>query len=61
MTKSEFVESYISSLDDLLDLYQRQEADENAIFEYIQEIRGVFIRELPEIDDAIWLRNGTAE
>jgi hypothetical protein len=61
MTKQEFIESYINELEKLVDLYQRQEVDEHAVFDYIQEIRGVFARELPEIDDAIWLRNGTAE
>lgn len=61
MNKTEFIETYIKTLEDVLQQYSNSEVDENAIFDCIQEIRGVFIREIPEIDDAVWLRNGTAE
>jgi hypothetical protein len=62
--KAEFIELYINNLENVLQKYSNSEGnenDENTIFNCIQEIRGVFIREIPEIDDAIWLRNGTAE
>lgn len=61
MNKIEFINSYITTLESVLQQYCNSEVDENAVFDCIQEIRGVFIRENPEIDDAVWLRNGTAE
>lgn len=61
MGKIEFIQSYINKLQMALSEYQETSLSENTIFDVIQEIRGVFTREIPEIDDAIWLRNGTAE
>lgn len=61
MNKPEFIESYIKNLENILACYLNGEVDENAIFDYIQIIRGTFIREIPEIDDAVWFRGGTAE
>ena len=61
MTKNEFVMKYIEVLEKTLDQYTKSEIDEEDVFDQIHEIRGVFKREIPEIDDAIWLRSGTAQ
>lgn len=61
MTKREFIESYILKLQNCIEEFQKAELSEDDLFDCIQEVRGVFVRELPEIDDAIWLRSGTAE
>lgn len=61
MNKTEFIESYIKKLEDILQQYHASKVNEDAVFDCIQEIRNVFIREIPEIEDAIWLKDGTAE
>lgn len=61
MNKTEFIESYINKLEDILQQYNNDKVDEDAVFDCVQEIRNVFIREIPEIEDAIWLRSGYAE
>ena len=62
--KRQFVEDYIKSLSNAVDAYNNSEPTsidqaENALFDIIIEIRNVFSKELPNIDDAILLRNGT--
>ena len=62
--KREFIERYIEALSDAIDSYSESEPAsidqaENALFDKIIEIRNVFSKELPNIDDAILLRNGT--
>lgn len=61
MTKQQFIESYIIKLRNCIQKFRKYELSEDALFDEIQEVKGVFVREAPEIDDAIWLRNGTAE
>ncbi len=61
MNKQEFIESYILKLENCIDQFKRSELSEKDVFDCIQEVRGIFAREAPEIEDAIWLRNGTAE
>ncbi len=61
MTEKEFVQSYIKKINDAINEFSVSECNENIIFDCIQEIRGVFCRDIPEIDEAIWMRTGTAE
>lgn len=61
MTKEEFTESYIKKINDAINEFDKSECNENIIFDCIQEIRGVFCRDIPEIDEAIWMRTGTAK
>lgn len=61
MTKQDFIESYILRLQNHIEKFQKSELSENDLFDCIQEVKGVFVREAPEIENAIWLRTGTAE
>lgn len=60
MTEKEFIESYIKKMNDAINEFGSTESDESIIFDCIQEIRGVFCRDIPEINEAIWMRTGTA-
>lgn len=60
MTKQQFIESYILKLQKCLEEYREGILLEDMLFDEIQEVKGVFVREIPEIADAIWLRHGTA-
>ncbi len=62
--KRQFVQEYIKTLSDALDAYNNVDPDyvaqaESMLFDTVIEIRNVFSQELPNIDDAILLRNGT--
>lgn len=48
-------------MNDAINEFSVSECNESIIFDCIQEIRGVFCRDIPEIDEAIWMRTGTAE
>lgn len=62
MTKSEFIKSYIDRLEEVLKEYQDSEfLNENIIFDCIHEIRGIFIQEIPQIDNSLKFVNGSAE
>lgn len=62
--KRQFVEDYIKSLSKAVDTYYGSESDvmdqaENVLFDTIIEIRNVFSKDIPSIDEAILLRSGT--
>lgn len=62
--KREFVEKYIQTLIDAVNAYSSAEPDfmeqaESTLFDAIIEIRNVFSKELPNIDETILLRSGT--
>ena len=59
--KRQFIDSYICKLEDILTSFQCGNANENVVFDVIQEVKGIFIKEIPEIDEAIWMRSGSAE
>lgn len=61
MTKRQFIESYILELQNCLKKFREGDMPEDFLFEKIYEVESVFVREAPEIADAIWLRQGTAE
>ncbi|MEG1567084.1 MAG: nucleotide-binding protein [Anaerovoracaceae bacterium] len=64
-SKREFIEDYIDSLEaqilsyKSISLDQRKSA-ESDLFDLILEIRNVFAKELPDIENAILIREGTA-
>jgi len=62
--KRQFVENYINSLSNAVDTYNNSEPYatdqvEDDLFDIIIEIRNVFSKELPNIEDAILLKSGT--
>lgn len=62
--KRQFVQKYIKTLSDMIDVYNSTEPDridqvESMLFDTIFEIRNVFSQELPNIDNAILLRHET--
>ena len=62
--KKQFVQKYIKTLSDIIAVYNSTEPEdldqaENMLFDTIIEIRNVFSQELPNIDNAILLRQGT--
>jgi hypothetical protein len=64
--KKAFIQEYIKKLD--VELYELNNPEleciqqtENDLFDLIIEIRNVFKKDLPEIEDAILLRNGTGQ
>lgn len=63
-SKRQFVQDYIDSLYKAVEFYNNSEATsidqaEEKLFNIIIEIRNVFSKEIPSIDDAILLKNGT--
>ena len=63
-SKKEFIEGYIEALSNAVDFFNKSgpasiDQAEDALFDKILEIRNVFSKELPNIDDVILLRNGT--
>lgn len=63
-SKNKFIQDYIDCLNEKVETMLNTDGLsvdylENDLFELIMEIRNVFSSELPEIDDAILLRNGT--
>lgn len=63
--KRQFIESYITTLSEALNIYNESELEvtkqaESDLFDVIMQIRNVFSEVLPNIDDVILLRNGTA-
>ena len=61
MTKREFIESYISLLEDGIAQLDCTISSENYLLECINEVKDVFTSEAPEIKDAIQLRMETVE
>lgn len=64
--KKKFIQSYITSIEEAMEDFNTSEPQsidhaENDLFDIIIETKNVFKRELPEIDDAIFLRNGTGQ
>ncbi len=62
--KRQFVENYINSLSNAVDTYNHSEPyatdqAEDDLFDTIIEIRNAFSKELPNIEDAVLLKNGT--
>ena len=56
MTKKEFIESYISRLETCLEKFGEGEFSSGDLFDEIRLIRGIFVGEVPEIDDALLWR-----
>lgn len=61
--KKQFVEGYINRLVYAIEAYNNSEAElleqsENDLFDIVIEVQKVFSQELPNIDDAIFLRRG---
>lgn len=61
MNKQQFIESYVLKLQKCLEEFREGALVEDTLFDVIQEVKGIFVCEVPEIADAIWLRHGTAE
>lgn len=61
MNKKEFIESYISKLEEYIENFQNEQLSEDDLVDCILEVKGVFSQEAPEIENAIWLGNGSAE
>ena len=64
-TKRQFVEEYIKRVEQAVKAFNEADsasADQaqNDLFDLLVEIRNVFDSDMPNIDSAIFLRNGTA-
>lgn len=56
MTKKEFIEYYISRLEKYIQEYEEGELSSNDLFDEIRLIRGIFIGEVPQIDNVLLWR-----
>ena len=61
MTKSEFIKSYIDDLETILEIYQSGLADENDVYELIHKVRGIFLEDIPQIDNSLTFRHDAVE
>lgn len=61
MTKQEFIEFYITKMENTLNEYQNNNINEHDLFDCILEIKGVFMKEIPEIEDAIRIFDGSGK
>lgn len=64
--KKEFIQDYIKKLNDELMSYRASEPEdmdyaESSLFDVILEVRNIFSKEMPQIEEAILIRNGTGE
>lgn len=61
MTKQEFIESYLTKMENTLNEYQNNNINEHDLFDCILEIKGVFMKEIPEIENAIRIFEGSGK
>ena len=60
MNRKEFIQTYLIQLDKEINDYNEGNSDESYLFDKIFEIKGIFAKEFSELDNELFLNNGTA-